>query len=194
MLVVGFTGKKKGNHHLWFCKCDCGGSVEAMGVSLRAEERKSCGCLHKESLKGLVKHGHCLKGNTPEFNSWVGMKQRCYNQNNPSWKHYGGRGITVCESWLESFNNFLSDMGEKPSPKHSVGRIDNDQPYSPWNCRWETSKQQGRNKRKTFLVTVGNQSKTAQEWEETTGIKSFTIKKRLKRGWSPIKALTEPVK
>jgi hypothetical protein len=85
------------------------------------------------------------KSFTPEFNSWSMMMKRCYNPNDKRFNHYGGRGITVCDRWLEA-KNFLEDMGERPSPKHSLGRIDNDKGYSPENCRWETPTQQSRNR------------------------------------------------
>lgn len=82
-----------------------------------------------------------------EYNSWRGAKKRCYNENNTSYKYYGGRGIQVCDRWLNSFENFLTDMGEKPSSSHSLDRINNDGDYSPDNCRWATSKEQSSNKR-----------------------------------------------
>ena len=89
---------------------------------------------------------HGMSG-TPTYNSWMGMRQRCHNPNAWNYPHYGGRGIRVCTHWLESFENFLTDMGEKPSRHHSIGRIDNDGDYTPDNCRWETIAQQVHNKR-----------------------------------------------
>jgi DNA-binding CsgD family transcriptional regulator len=92
------------------------------------------------------RHGECLP-KTPEYIAWVAMKQRCFNSKNEVFEHYGGRGITVCNRWINSFENFLSDMGRRPTSKHTLGRIDNNGNYEPNNCRWETMTQQLRNRR-----------------------------------------------
>lgn len=122
------------------------------------------------------------------------MKARCYNPNYWAYRHYGGRGIAVCERWLgpEGFRNFLTDMGKKPSPKHSLDRIDNDRPYSPENCRWATQKDQVRNSGRVRLVTIGEETQAVAAWAEHYGIKIHTVYNRLKRGWPIEIALSTP--
>lgn len=128
------------------CKCDCGTEcVKAYGdltkPTLRART-KSCGCLRKEFL---TTHG---KAGSSEYRSWYAMKTRCTNPNTRVYYRYGGRGIKVCDRWINSFQNFFDDMGEKPSSNHSLDRINNDGDYEPVNCRWASDKEQANNKRK----------------------------------------------
>lgn len=104
---------------------------------LKAERKKS----------NNFRHGHTSGGRSPEFRCWLGMRIRCHYPNKREWKWYGGRGITVCERWRQSFENFLADMGPKPSPEHTLDRINNDGNYEPGNCRWATEDEQRANKR-----------------------------------------------
>jgi len=135
-------------------------------------------------------HGHCKGGkSTPEYMTWGRMKHRCYNPNNSGYRNYGGRGIKVCKRW-ENFEMFLSDMGPKPSKKHSIDRIDNDKGYSPSNCRWATKLQQARNKRDR--LTVDGETKTRRQWMKRFGIPQATYYGRIKRNWTVIDALKTP--
>jgi len=117
------------------------------------------------------------------------MRSRCNNPKNKGYCNYGGRGIIVCARWV-SFETFFTDMGERPSPKHSIDRIDNDGNYEPSNCRWATKTQQARNRRSNTLITWQGQRLSRAEWAEKTGIGESTIKMRLRSGWPIELALT----
>lgn len=127
---------------------------------------------------------------TPEHEAWLRMRQRCTNPNNPKWPRYGGRGITICEQW-NHFENFLNDMGPKPGPSYSLGRIDSDGPYSPENCEWQTPLQQGRNTCRNHLLTAFGQTLTMSEWAERTGLAYSVIKDRVSKEWPPEKVLQQ---
>lgn len=121
---------------------------------------------------------------TSEYNTWCGMRQRCKNKNAPSYKSYGGRGISVCERWDLSFINFLNDMGKKPSKAHSIERIDNELGYSPGNCRWALIVEQSNNRRTSRLITINGDTKTLAEWAKVSDVSSQVILSRIdKLGW-----------
>jgi hypothetical protein len=122
------------------------------------------------------------------------MKQRCLNEKSHNYYKYGGRGIQVCARWLESFENFYADMGPRPSPEHSVDRIDNSGNYEPNNCRWATDDVQARNHRNNAIIEMNGQRKCVAEWSEITGIRANTIVTRIRRGWSPQEAISIPGK
>lgn len=150
----------------WICLCECGKTTTVVKDSLNIGT-KSCGCLKG----GVVIHGHAYaKRPTPEYKTWCGMKERCLNQNNPAYARYGGRGIEICDHWISSFQRFYADMGQKPSPKHSIERIDNDGPYSPDNCKWATQSEQCRNRRNSTIVQYEGKSFTLIGLAEYMGI------------------------
>lgn len=130
-----------------------------------------------------------------ELNVYYAMVHRCTNKNHHKYKDYGGRGITVCARWLESFKNFYEDMGERPSMDHSLDRIDNNEGYSIDNCRWATPKEQSRNQRSNRILEAFGKSQCLVEWAEELGIPTSTLDSRLnKRGWCVTKALLLPKK
>ena len=126
---------------------------------------------------------------TPEFTAWSKAKERCYSKNSQRYHRYGARGIIVCDRWLNSFPNFLEDMGKRPSKKHSLDRIDNNGNYCKENCRWATSKQQGKNRSTTILY----KGKSAIEASKKLGGNPSLIPCRLRMGWSIEKSFTTPV-
>jgi hypothetical protein len=167
----------------WLCICTCGKQTIVPGRLLRSGNTRSCGCLHR-------KHG---KSETPEFIAWLSLIARCYNPNDKGFRFYGGRGITVCDRWLESFLNFLADMGERPGPSYSIDRFpDNDGNYEPGNCRWATRQQQCRNRRSNRLLTCDGQTRTLAEWVEITGLSSSLIRQRIASGWTIERTLSTP--
>lgn len=132
----------------WECLCDCGETVNVTTAHLRSGHTKSCGCYH---ISKVTKHG---KARTSTYSSWVAMTQRCLNPHNKEYKNYGGAGVSVCQRWLESFENFLKDMGEKPSGL-SLDRIDPYGNYEPSNCRWGNPSDQSFNQRRSSSNTSG---------------------------------------
>jgi hypothetical protein len=125
------------------------------------------------------------------YGIWRSMKERCLNKNSPAWRHYGGRGITVCDRWME-FENFYADMGDPPAGME-LDRIDNDGPYTKENCRWATIKQQGRNRRTNRMITFRGETKCVTEWAESLGMRPSALIHRLDKGWPVEEAMTAPL-
>lgn len=170
----------------------CGGCGTEKEIR-RAEVKRgqiSCGCrIHEARV-----HGHGRRGKvTPELRAWKGMRSRCHNRNSQDYRHYGGRGIVVCDRWRDSFENFLADMGPRPGPMHTVDRKDNDGPYSPENCRWATKLEQMGNTRRNRNFTFGGKTQCLRRWAAELGVGYDTLYQRVCRaGWSVERAFTTP--
>lgn len=150
------------------CVCDCGNVTTAYISNMQRGLTKSCGCLQKEAVrKARTTHG--MK-NSSEYVIWFGMKARCYNPKSTHYKDYGGRGITMCDEWKESFEAFYRDMGPRPSPEHTIDRKDGDKGYSKENCRWATRKEQANNRRNGILYEFDGERKTLAEWCDELGL------------------------
>jgi hypothetical protein len=173
------------------CQCSCGERVFATGTSLKKGNTQSCGCFRRDNVSRLkTTHGQGgLNTKTTEYRIWMGMKARCYIRSASGYPRYGGRGITVCDHWRDSFEAFFSDMGRRPSLYHSLDRINNDGPYSPENCRWATRIEQNRNTPRNRLLTFNGETMTISAWTERLGLSRSLIYMRLRRGWSVEKSL-----
>lgn len=138
LVVLEDAGKSKHRKTILKCQCDCGNTTIVQKTDLCAGKTRSCGC-----MQGGITHG---MSHTPEYKAWRDLIQRCTNPNNKRYKDYGGRGITVCDRWRNSFEAFHKDMGPKPDPKYSIDRINNDLGYCPDNCEWSDDTKQIRNR------------------------------------------------
>ncbi len=194
--VTAYHGRVRGRHHAWSCVCECGtiGTIE--DSSLKAGKSKSCGCATREAAArtgATIRTTHGRSKSAPEYYVWSSMKQRCLNSKVRNWEDYGGRGITVCDRWRDSFEAFYADMGPRQSPDHSIDRIDNDGNYEPGNCQWRLRKDQVRNRRSNVIVVVGGEPVVLSDAARNAGVKFTTALSRYRKGW-PINRVLEPVK
>lgn len=177
LTVVRPDGRANDGRVKWLCVCECGKFCNATKNNLENGNKKSCGCKTSEMLKTNLKHG--MK-NHKLYSTWHSMISRCHNEEDPSFKHYGGRGIEVCKRWREDINNFIEDMGERPSGL-SIDRFDNFSGYNKENCRWANQKEQHENRRNTVRLSDGI---SINELSEKTGVKRQTLYMRKRRGWT----------
>ena len=182
-----------GKNKIYWCRCDCGNEKAVHASSLPSGASISCGCVRDAVvIARSFKHGQAQRsGRSPEYCAWQEMMKRCFCTTNSRYMDYGGRGITVCPQWRES-TRFLKDMPQRPSHKHSLGRINNDGNYEPGNVEWQTPTQQARNKRTNRFVEFNGQRFCMTEAGERFGLREHVIRKRLNRGWTVERALTTP--
>lgn len=172
----------------WLCRCDCGNTTVVIGSSLRDGNTTSCGCRQRAAaIATMTKHGMYKSA---EYQSWQGMKERCYNSANRAYPNYGARGIVVCDHWRNSFAAFLEDMGCRPGPAYTLDRIDSNGSYCPENCRWATREQQQNNLRTNRVLTYNGKTQTLARWARELGIRRRTVSNRLSAGYSVDEALT----
>lgn len=132
----------------FICDCDCGARVSVMAKKLKSGHTKSCGCLWRERI---TKHGHNTKKKSPTYHTWDAMVQRCHNPRHSKYYMYGARGISVCDSWRDSFSRFLEDMGERPNGR-TIDRLNPNGNYEAENCRWATARQQQQTTRRALSL------------------------------------------
>ncbi len=181
LTVLKHQGSDKSGRAIWECKCDCGNRKTVSSKNLRNGSTKSCGCYQREQASSANRtHG---RGKSPEYGVWSSMIQRCTNPKNKEYHNYGGRGIQVCNRWLK-FDNFISDMGERPSGKHSLDREDNDKGYAPGNCRWATSREQSFNKRTNVWAELPVGVLAVPQIAEKFNIPLSVLYARIARGYT----------
>lgn len=178
----------------WFCLCDCGGTKETDAGNLRSGDTKSCGCLEKEAKQQNTRtHGLTSgKKHHPLYRKWASIKERCTNPNYKFWDRYGGRGITLCDEWINNPKAFYEFMGEKPFEKAEIDRIDNDGNYEPSNVRWSNRKENCRNTSARRTYTYNGVAKSISEWADEWGLEIGKIRTRIIRGWSKEDILNIP--
>jgi len=184
--VIGSSERRNsGGNSFWQCKCICGKIKPVAAHAVISGKSKSCGCYRRRKgqnkTHGLKKH--------PLYTKWNNMKGRCYNPSYENYTDYGGRGIWVCERWRTSFKNFYDDMVEGWMPGLHLGRKDNDGPYSPENCCWDTPLTNANNKRNTIYICFDGRTHTVAEWARRLVLKADTIRHRIRKGKQGAEAL-----
>jgi hypothetical protein len=181
----------------WICQCDCGTTRSVYGKYLRSGITTSCGCWKREVLL-TARTSHGLAHRIPEYGVWLGMRARCLATTHHAYADYGGRGITIDPEW-DAFERFLADMGAKPSPQHTLDRIDNDGPYARENCRWATRSEQALNRRRRRAqrrktLTAMGETLSLIEWADRQGLPVSALRQRITGGWPAEQALTIPLR
>jgi hypothetical protein len=186
-LTVIAPAPRTSHHYRWLCRCECGTEKTVAQDGLLRGGSTSCGC---RRIELATKHG---MARTREGRAWRAMIDRCYNPAHPSYPRYGGRGIAVCDEWRNDPTAFVTYLGLRPTPQHSLDRPNNDGPYAPGNVRWSTKREQAQNRSNNRLLTLHGVTKPMIEWARDLGGERTLIVNRLRLGWPLEKALTEPL-
>lgn len=173
LVVLSYAGFNNHKKSAWNCICDCGTERTVDALSLLSSNTKSCGCL--KITHGLTRG--CKGKMPPEYNAWKGARRRCTDSEDVQFHNYGGRGIKMCQRWMESYANFLSDMGPKPDPSYTIERKNSNGDYEPSNCKWATTSEQARNRSTNVRISCGGMTKCIADWEIF-----FSLKKHALRG------------
>lgn len=195
LTAIRYVGKSKTGRAYYEWKCDCGNITIAQYSNVISGNTISCGCEGKKIIKKRnKKHGH---SRSHLYKIYYHMRYRCYNPNKDNYKDYGGRGIYVCDEWMDPINGFMNfynwSMNNGYQKGLSIDRIDNDGPYAPWNCRWVTSKVQSNNTRSNHNITYKKYTYTISQWADICGLTQDAIIGRLKNGWDTEKILFTPL-
>lgn len=183
LTVIGIDEGRNTRKTYWICQCDCGRISSHRSDGLLAGTIKSCGCYKREqdAIRVTKNHKHKQSG-TRLYGIWQGMKGRCYNPNDPSYKNWGGRGVEICDEWKDDFTCFYTWAVENGySEDLTIDRIDNNGNYTPDNCRWASQKTQARNRRSNVSITIGRETKPLVEWCEIFKLSYTTVNARYKR-------------
>jgi hypothetical protein len=189
--LVSASGRRR---RRWLCRCDCGTQTLVLAQNLSHAARRphggsrSCGCLARERA---VRHGEISANRpSPEYAAWIAAKKRCFNPSNASFQNYGGRGITVCGRWAQSFETFLRDMGRRPGPGYSLDRIDPNRGYEPGNCRWADIATQSRNRRSVCFYGFDGSTGILSDWATYFGVTRDQLRGLLRRKLVPLHRLS----
>lgn len=207
--VEDITGKRFGRYTVlkrvensanrkarWLCRCDCGTEKVVTGYYLRKGRTKSCGCYNRDLITKVGKNNtmHGLS-HTRLYVIWNGMVRRCHNPKAQRYESYGGRGITVCDEWLNDFMTFRAwALSHGYHDDLSIDRIDNNKGYNPDNCRWATDSEQANNMSSNTMITFNGKTQNMKQWSIELGISYIALVCRFERGWSVERAFTTPVR
>lgn len=199
-LTVLIEVANKGRYRRVLCRCDCGNEVVTHTFSLTGGRTKSCGCYRSEIQSetarkvGLLNKRHGQTG-TPEYRAWMAAISRCESRGHKAYSRYGGRGIVMCPEWRESFEAFYSDMGARPSPRHTLERVDNSSGYNPQNCEWRQWESQNRNRRNTVMVEWRGRIVSLAKLAARAKVDYGNLHRRARQlGWDAEEALRCPLR
>lgn len=196
-LVVIARGASGAGRSYWLCRCDCGAEKQVAANALKSHGTKSCGCLNRQVSAARNGEEKFIHGGarTKLYVVWQSMRRRCYEKTCAAYKHYGARGIRICEPWSEfkTFQSWAKSSGYKQGL--SIDRIDVDGNYCPSNCRWATAEQQANNRRNNVMISFQGSRKTISQFARERGFPPSTIHQRIRvLGWSVERALTTPIR